>query len=47
MKNDKHLLLRVRQDNKSRVKNDVDLLSRVREDKMSRVKKLRRHVAKC
>ena len=32
------MLLRVRQDEKSRVKNDADLLLRMRQDKMSRVK---------
>ena len=39
VRNDKDLLLRVRQDKKSRVKNNADLLLIVRHDKMSRVEK--------
>ena len=37
VKNDSDLLLRVRQDKKSRVNNGADLLLMVRQDKKSRV----------
>ena len=39
VKNDADLLLRVRQDKKSRVKKEPDMLLRVRQDKKSSVKK--------